>query len=184
MWALLGVAVMSIVMRIDYRTYRNERLIWTLLAIVTVLLVGRALLATRQRDASLVRHRRLWHAALRARQGRRHPVHRSRSSNGGCIASTRSATRLLPIAIITGGLVGLDPARTRLRHGRVAAGRDRHDDFCRRSQLSLSRRRGAAVAACALRHPDVGRLPAPSHASPSSIRGRIRLATASRSSSR
>ena len=40
MWALLGVAVMSIVMRIDYRTYRNERLIWTLLGIVTVLLVA------------------------------------------------------------------------------------------------------------------------------------------------
>lgn len=40
MWALLGVAVMSIVMRIDYRTYRNERLIWTLLAITTVLLIA------------------------------------------------------------------------------------------------------------------------------------------------
>jgi len=40
MWALLGVAVMSIVMRIDYRTYRNERLIWTLLAIATVMLIA------------------------------------------------------------------------------------------------------------------------------------------------
>ena len=40
MWALLGVAVMSIVMRIDYRTYRNERLIWTFLAIATVLLIA------------------------------------------------------------------------------------------------------------------------------------------------
>ncbi len=40
MWALLGVAVMSIVMRIDYRTYRNERLIWALLAITTVLLIA------------------------------------------------------------------------------------------------------------------------------------------------
>src|ERR687897_2210649 len=34
MWALLGVAVMSIVMRIDYRTYRNDTLVWTLLAVV------------------------------------------------------------------------------------------------------------------------------------------------------
>jgi cell division protein FtsW len=40
MWALLGVAVLSLVMRVDYRTYRNERLIWTLLAIVTVLLIA------------------------------------------------------------------------------------------------------------------------------------------------
>ena len=31
---------MSIVMRVDYRTYRNERLIWTLLAVVGVLLVA------------------------------------------------------------------------------------------------------------------------------------------------
>jgi cell division protein FtsW len=40
LWALLGVAVLSLVTRIDYRTYRNERLIWTLLAIVTVLLIA------------------------------------------------------------------------------------------------------------------------------------------------
>jgi cell division protein FtsW len=40
LWALLGIAVMSIVMRIDYRTYRNERLIWALLGMVTVLLVA------------------------------------------------------------------------------------------------------------------------------------------------
>jgi cell division protein FtsW len=40
LWALLGVALMSIVMRIDYRTYRNERMIWTILAIVGVLLVA------------------------------------------------------------------------------------------------------------------------------------------------
>ncbi len=40
MWALLGVAVMSIVMRIDYRTYRNERVIWALLGLVAVLLIA------------------------------------------------------------------------------------------------------------------------------------------------
>src|SRR5687767_5833794 len=40
MWALLGVAVMSIVMRIDYRTYRNDTLVWTLLAIVAFLLIA------------------------------------------------------------------------------------------------------------------------------------------------
>ena len=40
MWALLGIAVLSIVMRIDYRTYRNETLIWTLLGFVAVLLIA------------------------------------------------------------------------------------------------------------------------------------------------
>ena len=40
MWAMLGIAVLSVVMRVDYRTYRNETLIWTLLGVVTVLLVG------------------------------------------------------------------------------------------------------------------------------------------------
>ena len=40
MWAVLGVAVLSVVMRVDYRTYRNERLIWTMLGVVTLLLVA------------------------------------------------------------------------------------------------------------------------------------------------
>lgn len=40
LWALLGFSLLSIVMRIDYRTYRNETLIWTLLGIVAFLLVA------------------------------------------------------------------------------------------------------------------------------------------------
>ena len=40
MWAGLGVALLSIVMRVDYRTYRNETLIWAMLAVVAVLLVA------------------------------------------------------------------------------------------------------------------------------------------------
>ena len=40
MWALLGIAVVSIVMRVDYRTYRNERLVWTLLGVSVLLLIG------------------------------------------------------------------------------------------------------------------------------------------------
>lgn len=40
LWVLLGVAMLSIVMRIDYRTYRNQTLAWTLFGIVTVLLVA------------------------------------------------------------------------------------------------------------------------------------------------
>jgi cell division protein FtsW len=38
LWAMLGVAVLYVAMRIDYRTYRNGALIWTLLGVVTVLL--------------------------------------------------------------------------------------------------------------------------------------------------
>jgi cell division protein FtsW len=40
MWVAFGVALLSMVMRVDYRTYRNERLIWTLLGIGAVLLVA------------------------------------------------------------------------------------------------------------------------------------------------
>ena len=40
MWALLGVALMSIIMRIDYRSYRNERVVWGFLGIATVLLIA------------------------------------------------------------------------------------------------------------------------------------------------
>jgi cell division protein FtsW len=40
MWALLGLAVLSIVMRIDYRTYRNEQVVWAVLGLVGVLLVA------------------------------------------------------------------------------------------------------------------------------------------------
>jgi cell division protein FtsW len=39
MWALLGTAVLSIVMRVDYRVYRNDTVVWSLLAVVAVLLV-------------------------------------------------------------------------------------------------------------------------------------------------
>jgi cell division protein FtsW len=40
MWTVLGLAIMAIAMRVDYRTYRNEPLIWALLAAVTLLLIA------------------------------------------------------------------------------------------------------------------------------------------------
>jgi cell division protein FtsW len=40
MWAAVGVAVLSIVMRIDYRAYRNDRLVWLVLALVGFMLVA------------------------------------------------------------------------------------------------------------------------------------------------
>jgi cell division protein FtsW len=40
MWAAVGIAVLSIVMRIDYRSYRNDRMVWFLVGLVTVMLVA------------------------------------------------------------------------------------------------------------------------------------------------
>jgi cell division protein FtsW len=40
MWVAFGLAILSMVMRVDYRTYQNERLIWALLGGVGVLLVA------------------------------------------------------------------------------------------------------------------------------------------------
>jgi cell division protein FtsW len=39
-WAAVGIAVLSIVMRIDYRAYRNDKMIWLLLGVVGLLLVA------------------------------------------------------------------------------------------------------------------------------------------------
>src|SRR5947207_4864092 len=40
MWAALGVAMLGVVMRIDYRTYRQPVFIWTCLGIVVLALVA------------------------------------------------------------------------------------------------------------------------------------------------
>ena len=40
LWAALGLGVLAIAMRIDYRTYRNELFVWTLLAAVAGMLVA------------------------------------------------------------------------------------------------------------------------------------------------
>jgi len=40
MWAVLGLAVLAITMRIDYRTYRNDLFVWALLGVVGVMLVA------------------------------------------------------------------------------------------------------------------------------------------------
>jgi len=40
LWAFLGLSVLAIVMRVDYRIYRNETFVWGLLALVGLMLVG------------------------------------------------------------------------------------------------------------------------------------------------
>jgi cell division protein FtsW len=40
LWSVLGLAVLVVAMRVDYRTYRNEAFIWCLLGVVFVMLVA------------------------------------------------------------------------------------------------------------------------------------------------
>src|SRR5207237_10685132 len=40
LWSVLGLAVLLVSTRVDYRTYRNEAFIWSLLAVVGLLLVA------------------------------------------------------------------------------------------------------------------------------------------------
>ena len=39
LWAVMGVAALAIVMRIDYRVYRNELLLYSVLAAIAVLML-------------------------------------------------------------------------------------------------------------------------------------------------
>jgi len=40
LWTALGLAVLGIAIRVDYRTYRNEAFIWALVGVVAAMLVG------------------------------------------------------------------------------------------------------------------------------------------------
>jgi cell division protein FtsW len=40
MWAVLGLALLAVAMRLDYRTYRNDTFVWMLLGVVAVMLIG------------------------------------------------------------------------------------------------------------------------------------------------
>lgn len=40
MWAAVGIAVLSIVMRIDYRSYRNDKIVWAMIAVVGLMLIA------------------------------------------------------------------------------------------------------------------------------------------------
>jgi cell division protein FtsW len=106
MWAAVGVAVMSIVMRIDYRTYKNDKLVWALLGIVAILLV--AVLFSRPinnarrwigiggfgiQPSELAKLAAIIFTAL-VLERRRHRINELSYS-------------LLPIGVIVGGLVGL-----------------------------------------------------------------------------
>jgi len=106
LWAVLGLAVLAITMRVDYRTYRNEKFVWALLALVALMLVG--VLFSRPVNGT-----RRWVAV--AGFG----VQPSELAKIGCVLFTALilekrrhriddlAYSLMPIAIVVGGLVGL-----------------------------------------------------------------------------
>ena len=106
MWAAIGIAVLSIVMRIDYRTYKNDKVIWALLGVVTVLLIGvlfaRPINNARRwvgiggfgiQPSELAKLAAILFTALTLER-RRHRIN-------------ELGYALLPIALIVGGLLGL-----------------------------------------------------------------------------
>jgi cell division protein FtsW len=106
MWAAVGIAVLSIVMRIDYRTYRNDKMIWALVAVVALMLISvllrRPINGTRRwfgiggfgiQPSELAKMAAILFTALMLER------RRSRINELGY--------SLLPIAVIVGGLVGL-----------------------------------------------------------------------------
>ena len=106
LWAVLGVAMLALTMRVDYRSYRNEALIWGIVGVVGLMLV-----AVLRSDAINGATRWLTLGGLRFQP--------SEFAKMACILFTalmleRRMHRinevkysLAPIAIVTGGLAGL-----------------------------------------------------------------------------
>ena len=106
MWAAVGVAVLSIVMRVDYRTYRNDKLVWMVLGLVGVMLIAvlfsRPINGTRRwfgiggfgiQPSELAKLAAILFTAL-VLERRRHRINEVQYS-------------LLPIGVVVGGLVAL-----------------------------------------------------------------------------
>jgi len=106
MWAVLGVVLLGLAMRLDYRSYRNEQFIWGLLGLVFLMLVGVLFAApvngTRRwfgvggfgvQPSELAKLACVLFTALIIER-RRHRIEDLRFS-------------MLPIALVAGGLVGL-----------------------------------------------------------------------------
>ena len=107
MWALLGMALLGIVMRIDYRLYREPVFIWSCLGRGDARRSSPCSSARRSttrgagsRSAGSASSRRSWPSSARSSSS-------PRCSSGACTASTRSATRSRRSPIVVGGLVGL-----------------------------------------------------------------------------
>jgi cell division protein FtsW len=106
MWVVLGLAVLAIAMRVDYRTYRNDTFVWSLLGFVGVALVVVLF-------SSPVNGTRRWFGVGGL------GIQPSELAKIGCILFTALVLErrmhriddlsysLLPVGIVTGALVGL-----------------------------------------------------------------------------
>ncbi len=106
LWAVLGLAVLAIAMKVDYRAYRSELFIWGLLALVAAMLVGVLFSAP-------VNGTRRWFGLGGL------GVQPSELAKIACVLFTASVLErrmhridelsysMLPIGIVVGGLLGL-----------------------------------------------------------------------------
>jgi cell division protein FtsW len=106
MWVILGLAVLAIAMRIDYRTYRNDAFVWSLLGFVGLALVVVLFSAP-------VNGTRRWFGVGGL------GIQPSELAKIGCVLFTalmlerrmhridELSYSLLPVGIVTGALVGL-----------------------------------------------------------------------------
>ena len=145
MWAALGIALLGVVMRVDYRTTAAG------------VHLDHALAALRWRSspccsAPPVNNARRWfgvggtrHAAVRARQAGGDLLHR-RTLERRMHRIDEVGYSLLPIGIVVGGVGRADSARARLRHVDVARADRRGDGLRRRAELPLPLRRCSCCA--------------------------------------
>ena len=70
MWVVLGLAVLAIAMRVDYRAYRNDAFVWALLGLVGLTLVAVLFSSPVNGTQALVWPRRVGRAAVGVRQDR------------------------------------------------------------------------------------------------------------------
>ena len=178
-WALIGLAALPVVMRVDYRNYRQPAVIWTALgivgfALVAVLFAPRVNGATRWiglgplgiQPSELAKIAViLFMAALLERRMER---------------IDEVGYSLLPIGVVLGGVVALVLAEPDLGHRGLHRDDRRDDDLRRRHRLSLRGRPdpgvGCRSATCWWRRPTT----AGGASRHSSIHGPIRSATAGR----
>ena len=138
MWSVLGIAMLTVVMRIDYRHYREPMFIWTGLALVCLRARLRLLPRAGQRRAPLVRHRRHRRPAVGAGQAGGDLLHRGAARTADaphrrghvCAAADRDRRA-------RHGRV--DPARARLRHLDGHPDHHRRHDLRGRPELALHR---------------------------------------------
>ena len=141
MWAALGIAIMAVIMRVDYRVWRQPALIWAALGFAGTGAGRRPVQRAHQRHPPLVRHRRLRDPAVGGRQARRDLLH-----GGAARAAHEPGGRPARDAGAPGHRRGRDdrpdPARAGLRHLGVPGRHRGPHAVCRRVEPALRRRGG------------------------------------------